>query len=218
MNVPGHHDMRLRDLRLTVVVLAAVSGIAAPGAAWAGTPGKCAQLQDAQLAISSCTEFLDTHPESSGDLAVAYFYRGSAFSATSRFDEAIADLSKSIEADPAWPLPYNNRARAFVEKGEPQKAIADYDSVLAMNPANAAAYVNRALAYVKFKDFDHALADLQKSDELKPKNPFVIYNIGEVYAGKGDLARAEAAYRNALALAPANQKIIEGLRRIGATP
>ncbi len=64
----------------------------------------------------------------------------------------------------------------------------------------------------------HALTDLQKSDELKPKNSFVIYNIGEVYAGKSDLARAEAEHRNALALAPANQKIIEGLRRIGATP
>jgi cytochrome c-type biogenesis protein CcmH/NrfG len=46
----------------------------------------------------------------------------------------------------------------------------------------------------------------------------VIYNIGEVHARKGDLARAEAAYRNALALTPTNQKIIEGLRRIGATP
>jgi tetratricopeptide (TPR) repeat protein len=184
----------------------------------AKVPGKCAQLQDAELSISSCKEFLDLHPESRDDQAMAWFYRGTALSMTGRFDEAIEDLGRAIEAGPAWPMPYDNRARAFVEKGEPAKAIADYDTVLQLSPRNAAAYVNRALAYMKMKDFDHALADLQKGLELKPDAAFTIYTIGEVYENKGDLKQAEAEYRKAQAMVPQNQKVIDGLKRIGATP
>jgi tetratricopeptide (TPR) repeat protein len=187
-------------------------------AAGAKVPGTCAQLQDAALAISSCKEFLDTRPESSSDLAMAWFYRGTALSMSDRFDEAIGDLGKAIEAGPAWPMPYNNRARTFVEKGEPAKAIADYDTLLQLTPGNAAGYANRALAYMKLKDFDHALADLQKALELKPNNAFTIYSIGEVYENKGDLKQAEAEYRKALTLVPQNQQVIDGLKRVGATP
>ena len=203
--------MRRRIIAAALVALSC-------GVARASVPGSCAQLQDAELAISSCKEFLDSHPGSGADRSVAYFYRGSALSASNRFDEAIEDLGRAIEADPAWPLPYNNRARAYVEKGEPAKAVADYDKVVELSPGNAAGYVNRALAYMKLKDFDHALADLQKSLELKPNNAFTIYNIGEVYAGKGDLGQAEAEYRKALALVPRNQHIIDSLKRIGVTP
>jgi tetratricopeptide (TPR) repeat protein len=199
------------------IIVAAFAALSC-GAASAKVPGKCVQLQDAALTIASCKEFLDSHPESRDDQAMAWFYRGTAFSMTDRFDEAIEDLGKAIEAGPAWPMPYNNRARAFVEKGEPAKAIPDYDTVLKLNPDNAAGYVNRALAYMKMKDFDHALADLQKGLELKPDTAFTIYTIGEVYENKGDLKQAEAAYRKAQALAPQNQVVIDGLKRIGATP
>jgi tetratricopeptide (TPR) repeat protein len=205
--------------------LAAVSSFAlscslmSSSVVWAdGVPGKCAQLQDAETAIASCTEFIDAHPGGDNNLAAAYFYRGTAYSSIQRFDEAIADLGKAIENDPAWPLPYNNRARAFVEKGDLVKAIADYDKLVAMNPNNVVPWVNRAVAFMKMKDFDRALADLKKADELKPNNPFVAYNIGEVYENKGDNAQAEAQYRKALSLSPGNRTVIAGLKRIGATP
>lgn len=211
--------MRSRTAAAALLALSCSLVMSCAPAGAAGAPGNCAQLQDASLAISSCTEFLDAQPPASAaDRAIAFFYRGTAFSMTNRLDEAIADLGRAIEADPAWPLPYNNRARALVSKGEPEKAIADYDKVVAINPANAAAYVNRALAYMKMKDFDHALADLTKSNELKPNNSFVIYNIGVVYENKGDRAQAEAEYRKALALSPTNRTIMEGLKRIGAAP
>jgi tetratricopeptide (TPR) repeat protein len=199
-------------------IIAAALAVLSCGVASAKVPGKCAQLQDAALAISSCKEFLDTHPESSSDLAMAWFYRGTAFSISGRYDEAVEDLGKAIEAGPTWPMPYNNRARAYVEKGEPAKAIADYDSVIVLNPGNPVGYANRALAYMKLNDYDHALADLQKALELKPNVPFTIYSIGEVYEKKGDLKQAEAEYRKALAIVPQNQQVIDGLKRLGATP
>lgn len=199
-------------------IIAAALVVTSCSLAWAGVPGGCAQLQDAQQAISSCTKFLDSHPASSNDQSIAYFYRGTAFSMSNRLDEAIEDLGRAIAADPTWPPPYNNRARALVDKGEPAKAIADYDKLIELNPGNAAGYVNRALAYMKLKDFDHALADLQKGSELKPDNPFTIYNIGKVYENKGDLGRAEAQYRKALALSPGNRIVIASLKRIGAAP
>jgi tetratricopeptide (TPR) repeat protein len=165
---------------IIAAALVALSG----SLAQAGTPGNCAQLQDAKLTVSSCTEFLDTHPESGTDQAVAYFYRGTAHFMSDQLDEAIADLGRAIEAGPGWAPPYNNRARALMGKGEPEKAIADYDTLIALSPVNPAGYVNRALAYVKLKDFDHALLDLRRADELKPNSPFTIYNIGEIYENR----------------------------------
>jgi tetratricopeptide (TPR) repeat protein len=200
------------------LILAAALAALSSGLAQAGTPGNCAQLQDAKLTVSSCTAFLDTNPESDTDRAVAYFYRGTALFMTDQLDEAIADLGRAIEIGPGWAPPYNNRARVLMGRGEPAKAIADYDTLIALSPGNAAGYVNRALAYVKLKDFDPALADLQRADELKPNTPFTIYSIGEVYENKGDRARAEAQYRKALALTPRNQTVIDGLKRVGAEP
>jgi tetratricopeptide (TPR) repeat protein len=199
-------------------IIAAVLAALSCSAASAKVPGKCVQLQDTDLSIASCKEFLDTHPEDPSDVAMAWFYRGTAFSISGRYDEAVEDLGKAIEAGPAWPMPYNNRARAYVEKGEPAKAVADYDAVIALNPGNPVGYANRALAYMKLKDYDHALADLQKALELKPDVPFTIYSIGEVYEKKGDLKQAEAEYRKALAIVPQNRQVIDGLKRIGATP
>jgi tetratricopeptide (TPR) repeat protein len=201
-------------LQIIAAALAAMSCTLAQ----AGVPGNCVQLQDAGLAISSCKEFIDSHPTNDSDRSVAYFYRGTALSMSNRLDEAVEDLGRAIEAAPTWPLPYNNRARAFVDKGEPARAIADYDKVLELNPGNAVGYVNRALAYMKLKDFDHALSDLLRGSELKPNNAFTIYNIGVIYENKGDLGRAEGEYRKALALAPRNQNVIDGLKRIGAAP
>jgi tetratricopeptide (TPR) repeat protein len=214
---PTHtNDFGPCNMRQLIIAaaLAALSG----SVAQAGTPGNCAQLQDTRLTVSSCTAFLDTHPESDTDRAVAYFYRGTAHFMSDQLDEAIADLDRAIEMGPGWAPPYNNRARAWVGKGEPAKAIADYDVLIGLSPGNAAGYVNRALAYLKLKDFDRALPDLQRADELKPNTPFTIYSIGEVFENKGDRAQAEAQYRKALALTPRNHTIIEGLKRIGATP
>lgn len=88
-------------------------------------PGNCAQLHDTKLAISSCTEYLNSRPDNRGDEAAAYFYRGTAFGGSEQYDAAIEDLGKAIENAPAWPVPYSDRARTFMSKGETSKAIAD---------------------------------------------------------------------------------------------
>jgi tetratricopeptide (TPR) repeat protein len=206
--------------QIIAAALAALScGALSCSVAHARVPGKCAQLQNAELAIASCKEFLDTHPESASDVAMAWYYRGTALSMNNdRFDEALDDLGKAIEAGPAWPMPYNVRAEIFATKGELAKAIADYDAVVLLSPRHFPAYLSRALAHKKLKDFDHALADLKKVLELKPDDAFTIYTIGEVYEQKGDLKEAETEYRKARELVPQNQQVIDSLKRIGATP
>jgi tetratricopeptide (TPR) repeat protein len=208
---------KTRQQIIATALLAASSFVMSCGLVQA-LPGNCAQLHDTKLAISSCTEHLNSHPENQDDEAAAYFYRGTALGASERYDEAIEDLSKAIEIAPAWPMPYSNRARAFMSKGEPARALADYSALVELSPRNAVVYVDRAFAYMKLKDFDHALADLQQGLELKPNDSFVIYNIGRVYESKGNVAQAEAEYRKALALSPENRTVTAALKRIGATP
>jgi tetratricopeptide (TPR) repeat protein len=204
--------------QIIAAALLAVSSFAISCGSARALPGNCAQLYDPKLTISSCTEYLNSHPENRDDEAAAYFYRGTAHGASERYDEAIEDLGKAIEVAPRWPMPYSNRARAFMSKGEAASAIADYDTMVALSPRNATLYVDRAFAYMKLKDFDRALADLQQCLELKPNDSYVIYNIGRVYESKGDLPQAEPQYRKALALSPENRTITAALKRIGATP
>jgi Flp pilus assembly protein TadD len=215
MNELGHRN---RGRRIIAAALLAVSSFATSCGLARALPGNCAQLYDPKLTISSCTEYLNSHPENRDDEAASYFYRGTALGASERYDEAIEDLGKAIEIAPAWPMPYNSRARALMSKGEPARAIDDYGTLVELSPRNAAVYVDRAFAYMRLKDFDHALADLQQGHELKPNDSFVIYNIGRTYESKGDLAQAEAQYRKALALSPQNRTVTAALKRIGATP
>lgn len=202
--------------QVIVAAVLAMSSLAISGGPVRALPGGCAQLHDTSLTVSSCTDYINSHPENRDDEAAAYFYRGTAFGASERYDAAIEDLSKAIEKAPAWPVPYSNRARTFMSKGETARAIADYDTLTELSPANPAVYVNRALAYIKLGDFDHALADLQHGLELKPTDSFMIYTIGRAYEGKGDLAQAEAQYRKALELSPENRTVTAALKRIGA--
>ncbi len=51
-------------------------------------------------------------------LALAYNNRGWSYNEKGEWDQAIADLNKAIEWDPALAAAYNNRGRAYNGKGQ----------------------------------------------------------------------------------------------------
>lgn len=94
-----------------------------------------------------------------------YYNRGTELGKLKRYEEAIADFSKTIDILP-FGLAYGNRAAAYYLLGEYQKALRDYDSAIALDPDNARSYYGRALVNRMLGDFAAVQEDFMKSCAL----------------------------------------------------
>jgi len=94
-----------------------------------------------------------------------YFNRGNELGQLRRYDEAIADFSKAIAANP-FDFMYGNRGTAYYFLGKYQEALRDYDRAIALNPDNPNSYDGRALTYRALGNFVAAQEDFRKSCEL----------------------------------------------------
>jgi tetratricopeptide (TPR) repeat protein len=94
-----------------------------------------------------------------------YFNRGTELGQIKRYDEAIADFSKAIAANP-FDFMYGNRATAYYSLGRYQEALQDYDRAIALNPDNPNSYNGRALTYRVLGNFAAAQEDFKKSCAL----------------------------------------------------
>ena len=94
-----------------------------------------------------------------------YFNRGTELGQLQRYDEAIADFTKAIAANP-FDFIYGNRAAAYYSLGRYQEALHDYDRAIELNPDNPNSYNGRALTYRALGNFAAAQQDFSKSCNL----------------------------------------------------
>ena len=87
-------------------------------------------------------------------------------SRTYNYDEAIADLNKTIKLFPALAYSYYNRANLMALSGELPKAFEDYSKAIELNPHFAEAYYNRGIVQIFMKDTRKGSLDLSKAGEL----------------------------------------------------
>ena len=64
-----------------------------------------------------------------------------------QYTEAVADLTKTLEADPEDTAAYYYRGRAYFSLGQYTYAVADLVKTLEADPENTSAYYYRARAY-----------------------------------------------------------------------
>jgi tetratricopeptide (TPR) repeat protein len=81
-------------------------------------------------------------------------------------DQAIADLNKAIELDPAHYKAYKNRGKAYAAQEDWDRALADYDQAIELKPKYDATYYDRAMAQKHRGNRDAAMADLARFLEL----------------------------------------------------
>jgi tetratricopeptide (TPR) repeat protein len=67
-------------------------------------------------------------------------------------DEALADLDKALDLNPAYTTALFNRAHLFEQRKEYAKAIADFDSILHVDPANTLAANQKAADLRRLQD------------------------------------------------------------------
>ncbi len=139
------------------------------------------------------------------------------------WDEAIADFSKALEADPElWPaLIY--RGEAHIQMDDYDAALADFETVIGARPGNdlqAVAHSGRGRVYMLRGRIDLALADLETAVELNPEDPFSRFVRGLIYAeiGHNEQAIQDLEMALSLGLADEQAKAIarQTLRSLGA--
>ncbi|MEN9223756.1 MAG: tetratricopeptide repeat protein, partial [Thermostichus sp. BF3_bins_97] len=97
-----------------------------------------------------------------------YYNRGVTYYCADRYDEAIADLGRSLEAEPQQPNTLYNRGNALYELGEIKAALDDYDRAFRIEAdrnrvdlSDEHGLYGRGLAYRNMGDRATAFSDLQ---------------------------------------------------------
>lgn len=99
-----------------------------------------------------------------------YEKRAGIAGAQGRFDQAIADYSRSIEMDPNAFASYLGRGGVHLSMKSFDLAIADLTKVIDNLPKDTNALSGRAFAYESIGKFDLAESDYLKIAELEPEN------------------------------------------------
>jgi tetratricopeptide (TPR) repeat protein len=139
------------------------------------------------------------------DRAIAYAWRGIAYSHLKRWEDAVADFSRAIELAPKDPGPWINRSGAYLELNQPGRALADCSRAIELNPLSAQAYGNRGVAYFKLGQPEQAIADYDKSIALDERIITVWVQRGWAYQKQGQWVKALADYSRALELDPKDE-------------
>src|SRR6266436_4669198 len=163
----------------------------------------CADADNPDQKIASCSRVIADDAESAPNRAHAYGSRGAAYYDKSDFDNAIADFSEAVKIDanvvPAYfALAYSRRGLAAAEKKDYNQAIADYSEAIKLSPTSIEVYKDRGVAYGNKNDYDRAIADYSQAIKLDPNYAVAYNNRGFAYFRKNDFDRAIVDYTEAV--------------------
>jgi tetratricopeptide (TPR) repeat protein len=136
--------------------------------------------------------------------SVLLYNRAQVLAAVGRLDEAMADYSAVIDADPNYAEYYLDRGNILRRLGRDRDALADYDKAIRLSPPFPEVYYNRADTLVSLSDFEGGLAGFDYVLELDPGYLDAYVNRAGVRAALDDLAGARQDALAGLALDPGN--------------
>jgi mitochondrial import receptor subunit TOM70 len=137
-----------------------------------------------------------------GDLgefeAFAYNMRGTFRCLRGKHEEALADLTKSIDLDPSMTQSYIKRASMNLELGAPDKAEEDFAKALEHNQEDPDIYYHRAQLHFIKGEFTEAASDYQKSIDLDRDFIFSHIQLGVTQYKMGSIASSMATFRRCI--------------------
>ncbi|MFI7635783.1 tetratricopeptide repeat protein [Nonomuraea sp. NPDC049400] len=139
---------------------------------------------------------------------VLYANRAQLLAMAGRTEEALADYTRAVEADPGYPDYYLERGNLLHRLGRPEEALADYEAVMRLSPPFPEAYYNRAELRFAAGDLDGARADLDHTLELDPEFAPAYVNRSGIHAGQGEYASARQDVVRGLGLTPRDPHLL----------
>ncbi len=137
----------------------------------------------------------------SRSLAGAHRGRGLISLHWQRYNEAIKDLTRALDLDPADSTAQRARCQAYLRNGEWTNALLDADALIRHNEADSAAYKLRGRAYLGLKDYPRAHEDFSRVLQMRrDAETFYLRACSKVYLG--DIQEAIFDCNDATAINP----------------
>ncbi|KAK3942326.1 mitochondrial outer membrane 72K protein [Diplogelasinospora grovesii] len=130
--------------------------------------------------------------------AFAYNMRGTFRCLKGKHEDALSDLTKSIELDPSMTQSYIKRASMNLELGAPEKAEEDFIKAMGQNAEDPDIYYHRAQLHFIKGEFAEAAGDYQKSIDLDPDFIFSHIQLGVTQYKMGSIASSMATFRRCM--------------------
>lgn len=129
----------------------------------------------------------------------SYNLRAVAYTGLNKQNEAIADMTKSMQMNPDTEHEeYERRAQMFKKAGRYKEAIADYTVALKLAPSIWQIRTERMDCYIRMHDFDSALNEVNAMMKASPDDEYLFLVRGNLYLAKTKYAEAIEDYSTAI--------------------
>ncbi|KAK5150994.1 TOM (translocase of outer membrane) complex component [Oleoguttula sp. CCFEE 6159] len=137
-----------------------------------------------------------------GDLgeheAFAYNMRGTFKYLRGENNEALEDLTKSVELQPSLTQSFIKRASMHLELGNREAAAKDFESAMEQNKDDPDIFYHRAQLHFILSEFAEAAKDYQKSIDLDKDFIFSHIQLGVTQYKMGSIASSMATFRRCM--------------------
>jgi len=135
-------------------------------------------------------------------LPEVHFALGSAYTATGKTAEAIAELKRAQYLSPNSDEAYRRLGDAYRAAGQKQDAVEAYKKAAEVNPYYWSNFNALGGAYLRYGDYDNALKAYQQVARLAPNNGLGYSNIGNVYYAQEKWDDAATYFQKSIEVEP----------------
>ncbi len=161
----------------------------------------------AVLAIGLLARLTPAWPQELGggeDTAAAHGKLGLSLYQSGRFEEAITELGRAAQLEPASAEYSLKLAAAILGQKRYPVALEFLKAVAKRFDALAEYQYNLGLAYYGMRDYPNAASAFEKTTKTAPRMDLAYFFLGNTYAVSGDLEKGVPYYRRALEINPAH--------------
>lgn len=137
-----------------------------------------------------------------GNLPEVHFALGSAYSATGKYNEAVAELKGAVGLAPNSDEAYLRLGDAYLQSGNASAAMQSFQKAVQLNPYFWDNQDEIGNAYFLQGDYTKALAAFQQVTVLAPDIDAGYENMGTVYLREGKYQQCIPYYQKALQIEP----------------
>lgn len=113
--------------------------------------------------------------------ANAHRERGRQYRLAGRYEQALVDFDRAIDAKPQYSEALSGRGETYRLMGRYEEALADFDRAIDLEPEDEWTIASRGETYQSMDRYEEALADFSRAIDLDPEIAYYIAIRGEMY-------------------------------------